>query len=115
MKKIITLAIFTFALVLGTQSVNGQNPIEINKIAAEKTKQLKQYVKLSDQTVEDQVYATFQEYERKKYGINQMIAAGEAVPEKDMLQLENMLTDKFKELFTPEQLERYLNGPGIPR
>ncbi|HLT32761.1 MAG TPA: hypothetical protein VKZ98_03140 [Aquaticitalea sp.] len=114
MKKIITLCFFAVAMILGTQSITAQNIIQVNAVAAEKTKELKQSIKFDSDT-EDLVYQTFQEYERKKYSIEKVEAAGQTVSEEDRMKFNNMLAEKFKVLFTPEQYERYLTVSKSPR
>src|SRR5690606_4722041 len=114
MKKIITLCFFAVAMILGTQSITAQNIIQVNAVAAEKTKELKQSIKFDSDT-EDLVYQAFQEYERKKYSIEKVEAAGQTVSEEDRMKFNNMLAEKFKVLFTPEQYERYLTVSKSPR
>lgn len=114
MKKIITLCLFAFAMILGTQSIKAQNIIEVNAVASEKAKELKQVLKLNNET-QDLVYQAYQEYERKKYSIEKSIAAGKTVSEEDRMEFNNMLAEKFKPIFTPEQFERYLEYSKSPR
>ncbi len=114
MKKIITLCFFAFAMILGTQTSMAQSVIEVNAAASQKAKELKQVIKFNDDT-QDLVYKAYQEYERAKYNVDQIIASGKPVPEKDRMALNNMLAEKFKELFTAEQYERYLTYSKSPR
>lgn len=114
MKKIMTLCLFAFVMVLGTQTATAQSIIEVNAVASQKTKELKQVIKFHGNT-EDLVYQAYQEHERKRYSVDQMVAAGEVVPEKDRMALNNMLAERFKELFTAEQYERYLTFSKSPR
>ena len=46
MKKVITLCLFVFAMILGTESTMAQTSAEINNEAAETTKSLKKILKL---------------------------------------------------------------------
>ena len=114
MKKIITLCLFAFAMVLGTQSVKAQNIIDINAEAAAKTKELKQALKFYGD-LEEKVYHVYQEYGRKKAINDKILAAGKKVPEEDVIALDNMLAERFKELFTPAQYERYLEVSKSPK
>ena len=59
MKKIITLCVFAFALVLGTQTMNGQTMVEINQAAFTKTQELKKIIKFDAET-EEEVYLVYQ-------------------------------------------------------
>lgn len=108
MKKIMTICFFAFAMVLVTQTSMAQSVIEVNAAASQKAKELKQVIKFNDDKHE-LVYQAYQEYELAKFNVDQMIAAGKTVPEKDRMELNNMLAEKFKTLFTAEQYERYLN------
>lgn len=107
MKKIISLCFFVFAVGLGTQTLKAQNIIEINAVAAEKTKELKQALKF-DANTEHQVYKVYQAYERKKLNIDRIVASGKTVSEDDKMAFNNMLAERFKKILTATQYERYL-------
>jgi hypothetical protein len=69
MKKLITLCIFTIAMVLGSTSIEAQsNKTDINAIAAEKTEALQQKIKFSD-AQKDEVYKVFQRYTERELRI----------------------------------------------
>ena len=82
MKKIITLCVFAFALVLGTQTMNGQTMVEINQAAFTKTQELKKIIKFDAET-EEEVYLVYQAYESKMYNVNQSIANGDVISDED--------------------------------
>ncbi|GFZ92990.1 hypothetical protein GCM10011531_26200 [Aquaticitalea lipolytica] len=107
MKKIITLCVFAFALVLGTQTMNGQTMVEINQAAFTKTQELKKIIKFDAET-EEEVYLVYQAYESKMYNVNQSIANGDVISDEDKQKVESMLFKRFKKIFTEEQYELYL-------
>ena len=107
MKKIITICLFAFAMVLGTQTVAAQSKVEINSIASKKTQELKKAIKFNSDT-EDKVYQTYQMYEQKMANLEKIIASGETVADEDKEKINNMLNDKFRTIFTPEQYKLYL-------
>ncbi|MGJ8590921.1 MAG: hypothetical protein ACSHXF_00135 [Aquaticitalea sp.] len=107
MKKIITLCFFAFAMVLGTQSAAAQTMVEVNAIAAKKTKELKQAVKFNTDT-EHAVYETLQAYVSKKFSLDKIVSEGGTVSSEDKVTIDNMVAEKFKNLFTEEQFQRYL-------
>ncbi len=107
MKKIITLCFFAFALVLGTQTMNGQSKDDINNLALAKTQELKKSIKFNSET-ENEVYHAYLTYEKKMYSVNEHIANGKTVTEEDKAKVEALLTDRLKQIFTEEQYEQYL-------
>ena len=107
MKKIITFCFFAFAMILGTQTVAAQSMVEINSIASKKTQELKKAVKFNNDT-EDMVYKTYQAFEKKKANLEKITASGETVSAEDKQKINNMLNEKFKSIFTPEQYKLYL-------
>ncbi|MEZ4793114.1 MAG: hypothetical protein R2783_06535 [Gelidibacter sp.] len=107
MKKIMTLCFFAFAMILGTQTVAAQSKVEINSLAAKKTQALKKAVKFNNDT-EDLVYQTYLSYEKKKYSIDKALTEGETISDEDRKKVDNILTDKFKSIFTAEEYRRYL-------
>ncbi|HNQ26848.1 MAG TPA: hypothetical protein PKL92_02905 [Aquaticitalea sp.] len=115
MKKIITLCLFAFAMFIGNQTVFAQASIvEVNRMAAEKTKELRASLKF-DQDTEDLVYQTYQEYAKKQIRYAQAEADGKVTTEEQKEKLENWLTEKFKGILTPEQFEKFLNYAKRPK
>ncbi|MEZ4803642.1 MAG: hypothetical protein R2797_12795 [Gelidibacter sp.] len=107
MKKIITLCFFAFAFIVGTQTVAAQSMTDINAVAAHKTQELKKAIKFNNAT-ENSVFKAYQAYEKKIYSMNDLIARGKTISDEDRAKIENMLTDKFKSIFTEEQFNQYL-------
>lgn len=102
-----TLCFFAFAMILGSQTVAAQSVIEINSLAAKKTQELKKAIKCNHDT-EDLIYKTYQNYEQKKYNIEELKAQGKSVSQEDMKKFENSLSEQFKAIFTEDEFERYL-------
>lgn len=107
MKKIMTLCLFAFTMILGTQTVAAQSVIEINSLAAKKTQELRKVIKFNDET-EDLVYKTYQDYEQKKYDIEKLKAQGESVSKDDMKKFDNLLPEQFRTIFTEDEFQRYI-------
>ena len=111
MKKVITLCLFVFAVVLGTQSVVAQNTklvdkIEINTKASEKTEALRKFIKFDD-TQRDQVYEALREYTQANFSINKQATVEKGVVEK----IETQLETKMQSILTEEQFLRYKEFP----
>jgi len=107
MKKVITLCLFVFALVLGTPSAVAQNTklvdkIEINSQAAEKTEALRKFIKFND-TQRDLVYEALREYTQANFSIKDQTVVEEGVVEK----IETELETRMKSILNDEQFERY--------
>ena len=106
MKKVITLCLFAFIMILGTESVKAQNSklenrIEINTIASKKAEALRIYVKLStDQR--NEVYTALKVYGQAKASIK-----GKPENEEEDAKIEKQLDDKVKTILSNEQYERY--------
>lgn len=114
MKKIITLCLFAFAMIVGTQTATAQSTVEINAIAAKKTQELKKFVKFSD-SVEETVYQIFQNYERKLYNMNESMASGNDVKEADKIELNNYVENKIRAVFNDQQYKSYLEFMKTPK
>lgn len=106
MKKVITLCLFAFVMILGTESVMAQsttpNKIEINAEASSKTEALRKYVKFTDDQ-RDAMYLALKEYGEGKAGITTGIASEEA-----KTKIEKRLLDKVKTILSEEQFDLYL-------
>ena len=105
MKKVITLCLFAFIMILGSESLIAQstpNKIEINAEASTKTEALRQHVKFNkDQR--NEIYTALQAYGNQKAAINN----GTTPSEESVARLEKELDDKIKEILSEEQYERY--------
>lgn len=105
MKKVITLCLFAFIMILGTESVMAQstpNKIEINAEASSKTAALRKYVKFNNDQ-RDQMYTALQDY-----GKHKAITNNGTPPSKEFIaKLEKKLDDKVKTILTEEQYSRY--------
>lgn len=104
MKKVITLCLFAFIMILGTESVMAQatpNKIEINAEASTKTEALRKRVKFSNDQ-RDQIYTALQTYGKRKAIINNGTPSKESISK-----LEKELDDKVKTILSEEQYELY--------
>lgn len=99
MKKIITLCLFAFAMLIGTQSVTAQsNLVKVNAEASEKTEALRKAVKF-DNDQRDKVYLAIQEYTKVKMSKD--------IDKASMEKAKNNLETKIKAILSDEQYERY--------
>lgn len=114
MKKIMTLCLFAFALFIGSQTAFSQSIVQVNEAASAKTKELHKAVKFDGNT-EELVYKTFQNYEKKKIRIANAEADGKTIPAEQKQKLEDWLIQNLKEIFTPDQFERYLTYSKSPK
>ncbi|WP_439152191.1 hypothetical protein [Winogradskyella sp.] len=103
MKKIITLCLFAFVMILGTESVMGQSKIEVNAEASEKTEALRKYVKF-DNDQRDLVYEALKEYVQANVNLKKVTENKTEVKAK----IEKQFDDKIRSILTQEQYERYL-------
>ena len=103
MKKIITLCLFAFALMINSQDAFAQNTLEINAEANTKTKELRKVIKF-DQDKMQAVYEALQEYgiAYKKIS-NNLSANGERLKK-----INSHLDNRLKDIFTDEQYQKYL-------
>ena len=106
MKKLITLCIFTIAMLLTTNISVAQNKIEINQTAFEKADELYKTIKFNTD-VRDEVYEALKVYELKMYNFKKIEEEGNTVNPEDIKQVKAALTEKFKTLFTEEQFDLY--------
>lgn len=105
MKKVITLCLFAFIMVLGTESVMAQstpNKIEINAEASSKTEALRKSVKFND-AQRDQIYKALQAYGNRKA----IIYKGTTPSKESVAKLEKELDDKIKTILSEEQYYNY--------
>ena len=100
MKKIITLCLFAFAMLIGTQSATAQsNLVEINAEASEKTEALRKFIKF-DNNQRDQVYLAVQEYTK-------VMMSKKKVDKASLEKAKNNLETKMEAILSEEQYERY--------
>lgn len=103
-----TLCFVVFTMILGTVSMSAQSNVEINSLASKKTQELKKVVKFNSDT-EELVYQTYQAFEQKKYKVDKVLAKGGTITAEEKEKINNMLTEKFKTIFSAEEFERYLS------
>jgi flagellar basal body-associated protein FliL len=103
MKKLITLCLIAFVMILGTESVIAQSKIEVNAKASEKTEALRKYIKF-DNDQRDLVYEALKEYVQANVNLKKVTEDKNEVKAK----IEKQLDDKIRSILTQEQYERYL-------
>jgi len=102
MKKVITLCLFVFAMLLGTDSAIAQNKIEINTEASETTETLRKLLKF-DNSQRDQIYDAYKEFGKAQASLkNTKTVTSEAVEK-----LKNRLTTKVESILNEQQFEGY--------
>ena len=106
MKNVITLCLFAFVMILGSESVMAQNSklenrIEINTVASKKTEALRKYVKFTSEQ-RDQVYNALKAYGQAKASLE-----GKPENEEEDAKIEKQLDDKIKSILSDEQYDRY--------
>ncbi len=102
MKKLITLSLFVFAMILGTHTMVAQNTLEINAEASEKTEALRKQIKFSTEQ-RDQVYEVYKDFLTKKAKLENSNITDEGAVSK----LYTYLDYKMKEILTEEQFEKF--------
>ncbi|OUS00502.1 hypothetical protein A9Q86_11070 [Flavobacteriales bacterium 33_180_T64] len=104
MKKLITLCLFTVAMLLGTQNVTAQNTLEINAEANTKTKELRKVIKFEQNKMQD-VYKAYQ-----NYGIAYKKISDNVEANADRLdKINNVFDETLSEILSEEQYVNYLN------
>lgn len=103
MKKLITLCFLAFALIFSTQGLIAQNTLEINGAASDKAKVIKKTIKLTQDQVED-VYQAYRTYETTYQKISSDLDGNKELYEK----INTVLDTRFKEIFSAEQFDRYI-------
>ncbi|MBC3847520.1 hypothetical protein H8K90_14075 [Winogradskyella echinorum] len=106
MKKVITLCLFAFVMILGTESIMAQNSklenrVEVNTEASEKTEALRKHIKFTNDQ-RDQIYNALKVYGQAKASIK-----GKPSTEEEKAKIEKQLDDKVKLILSDEQYERY--------
>lgn len=105
MKKIITLCVFAFALLIGSQNVYAQNTLEINAEANSKTKELRKVIKF-DQEKMQAVYEALQEYGIAFKRISNNLSAND----ERLKKINGHLDNRLKDVFTDEEYQKYLEN-----
>lgn len=103
MKKIITLCLFVFALMISSQNASAQNTLEINAEANTKTKELRKVIKF-DQDKMQAVYEALQEYGIAFKKISNNLSAND----ERLKKINSHLDNRLKDIFSDEQYQKYL-------
>ncbi|MCK8480799.1 hypothetical protein [Psychroserpens algicola] len=103
MKKLITLCLFSVALLFNTQSITAQNTLEINAQANIKTKELRKIVKFEDSKKQD-VYKAYQDYGIAYKKISSNLTENTERFEK----INTALDERLKNILTEEEYVLYL-------
>ena len=102
MKKIITLCLFTLALILGTESATAQNKIEVNNEASIQTENLRKVIKF-DSNQRDLVYEAYKAYGKA----HASLVNSKTVTEEAVNKLKKGLMNKMESILNEEQFENY--------
>ena len=107
MKKVITLCLFAFAMLIGSQTLVAQSSKleiqkEINAEASTKTEALRKQLKFGDDQ-RDEIYNALKTYGQGKVAL----AASATTNKEDELKLEKQLDDKVKSVLSDEQYAQY--------
>ena len=103
MKKIITLCLFAFAMVLSTNTLAAQDIDEVRAISVKQTKQLRNEMKTMTSQQREQIYEVFKNYNKRKATLDQ----NTATESKMNVQNEEQLNTNMKKILTAEQYEIY--------
>lgn len=106
MKKLVTLCIFAFALLVGTQNINAQE-VETNEIAYSKTKELHKTLKFDNDTFK-KVYKAYQEYSSKTNTLETTHNSGTESYKKYNKIIKSRLLKQMKSALSPDIYKRYL-------
>lgn len=104
MKKLITLCLFVFTLLLGTQGLMAQNSKEINAMASDKVLEMQKTIKLNKNQLED-IYQAYIKFQTNYVKISEDLQKNQEVLKK----INTVLDTRLKEILSAEQFERYLS------
>ncbi len=114
MKKLVTLCLFAFVMLLGTQAVSAQSKTEINKRAEASAKKLQQLLKF-DNDVLSQVYEAYKEFVDKQNTIEKTNNAGSEEYNKNQALIQERLSKMIKTALNDKELyNRYLIATDQP-
>ena len=103
MKKIITLCLFVFTMLLGTESALAQsNKIEVNEKASLQTEALAKLIKF-DNDQKEQVYLALQEFTQATLDLKKATVVKDDAKGK----IKALLDSKMQSILNEEQFERY--------
>jgi len=104
MKKLITLCLFSVALLFNSQNSAAQNTLEINAEANTKTKELRKIIKFDSNKMND-VYKAYEEFGVSKKRINTSDIANSA---ERLEKINKVLDERLQGILSEEQYVTYL-------
>lgn len=110
MKKLFTLCLFVFGLLLTTQTVNAQQQkfsTEVNQKAYQKTVEYGRHLK-ADQDTQEAMYTAFQEYYDKTNTLNNTHKVGTSDYTELQTQINKRLLSLLENALNEEQFGKYL-------
>ncbi|AEH01496.1 hypothetical protein [Lacinutrix sp. 5H-3-7-4] len=107
MKKVITLCLFAFTMLIGTQTAFAQNNVKVDQKATTKAKELRSQLKFDDSTME-KVYLAYQQYENKMLSINENLSKNTAQYKNATLETSKTLQQNIKSALGEDRFQRYL-------
>jgi len=107
MKKVITLCLFAFAMLIGTQTTFAQDKVKINENASLKAKELRTQLKFDENAME-KVYLAYQTYENKMFSVEKNMTKGTADYDNVSKQAQQLLQTGIKDAIGNDLFNRYL-------
>lgn len=110
MKKLFTLCLFVFGLLLTTQTVNAQQQTfstKVNQKAYQKTVEYGRHLK-ADQNTQEAMYTAFQEYYDKTNTLNSTHKVGTSNYTELQTKINKRLLTSLKSALSEEQFGKYL-------
>lgn len=109
MKKLFTLCLFVFGLLLTTQSVNAQQKFstEVNQKAYQKAVEYGRHLK-ADQETQEAMYTAFQEYYDKTNTLNKTQKIGSSGYTDLETKINKRLLTSLESVLNEEQFGKYL-------
>jgi methionine-rich copper-binding protein CopC len=103
MKKIITLCLFAFIMILSTNTAAAQDIEAIRTISVKQTKELRSEIKTMTSEQTEQIYEAFKNYNKRKAILDQSTTAETKMNSQNKQQLNTTM----KNILTAEQFEVY--------
>lgn len=107
MKKVITLCLFAFAMLIGTQTIFAQNNVKVDEKATLKAKELRSQLKFDDATME-KVFLAYKAYETKMISIEEYVDQGTPEFKKATYETTKNLQQNIKNALGNDRFQRYL-------
>lgn len=107
MKKVSTIFILVIAFVFNISSSYAQNKIEINRVASERTLELRAQIKFSSEQ-QNNIYDALVTYETRMAILNENAKLKMQRYIEEQKKIYNALCENFKSILTPEQYDLFI-------